>query len=146
MARSLLTGPFTQNIGNDDGLHRYSISSSETINFPFMTTGADYSDLTNFTITASAFEGVNINGAVPTEQRMGATAIPLTVLGKGSDNTFQVRMQASALLDMVSTAPSVGKPIYFFLSVGIADSTGANPQSAEAVRGMIEIVFSHQGA
>ena len=145
MARTLLTQVPTDNVGTDDGNQLLSFTQSEARNIDVSISGAEFADLSGFTITATARPAATGSTGNPNGFATGATDQTLAIIdATTTDNAFAIRFDADALVtahpDASSLAPGV--PLYYFVSCTISTGTGNSLEAWEIVRGWVQLVDS----
>jgi len=161
MARSRLTATPNHDVSTDSGPVLLSLTEAEKYMLQIDLNATQFADITNMSVCAAVVEGTNDGeGTKPASVLNGATAVECPIimppnsfwLGKGGTannlepNQFRVYFDAEEILSTWSTQPSVGKPVYGFLSVVIDeladDSETSFQQHFELLRGQIEFVKS----
>lgn len=144
MARSSINSA-KQDLINDNGGALVSVVRGEQLHIDL--TLSWLTDLTGYTLTATVVEGENDgNGTIPTTPQTAGQTTNLTILDPTVTDNQITLVIPNDLVANYAVKPAVGKPVYGFISLTVAD-TGVGDQQVilKPYRGLVEVLYSVTG-
>jgi hypothetical protein len=140
MARSKIAST-SKDVITDDGSVLIAVAKGEQlhidIQFNWLT------NLTGYTILAKVLEGVNVNGAIPTEVKTGGVVTDLVVLDPVITDNMIILVIPQTMVTGYVPQPTPTTSVFAFMDLEIAD-TGIGPEQQiwKPMRGLVEISYS----
>lgn len=144
MARSSINDPKQDQI-NDNGGVLVSVVRGEQLHIDL--TLSWITDLTGYTLTATVIEAANDGtGSIPSEPQTGGQTTSLTILDPVVADNQITLVIPSDLIANYAIKPEVGKPVYGFISLTVADTgVGTEQVILKPYRGLVEVLYSVTG-
>jgi hypothetical protein len=144
MARSSINDPKQDQI-NDNGGVLVSVVRGDQLHIDL--TLSWITDLTGYTLTATVIEAANDGtGSIPSEPQPAGQTTSLTILDSVVTDNQITLVIPSDLIANYAVKPEVGKPVYGFISLTVADTgVGTEQVILKPYRGLVEVLYSVTG-